>query len=66
MRAEKCKASIESLNPQLAHSLTHPVVGEIVQNQSRAEGASRIDAAACIADLKSARKTLDERTFLTT
>lgn len=33
--------------------LTYPVVCKIVHDQSRAEGASRVDATACVADLQS-------------
>lgn len=36
-------------------SLTHPVVTEIVQDQSGAEGASGIDAASRVADLEGAK-----------
>lgn len=35
-------------------SLTHPVVREIVQDQSGAEGASGVDAASRVADLEQA------------
>lgn len=38
-------------------SLTHPVVREIVQDQSGAEWASRIDATSRVADLKRARES---------
>lgn len=49
----------------MPHSLTHPVVREIVQDQSRTEGAGGIDAAARVADLKStAKKTKSEVTFV--
>lgn len=42
-------------------SLTHPVVREIVQDQSRSEGAGGIDATARVADLQRTKK----RTSLT-
>lgn len=40
----------------MPRSLTHPVVREIVQDQSGTEGAGGIDAAARVADLKSTAK----------
>lgn len=41
--------------------LTYPVVCKIVQDQSRTEGTSRVDATAGVADLQSATKRQHER-----
>lgn len=50
--AEKCAACVGRFCTPC--SLTHPVVREIVQDQSGAEGASGVDAASRVADLEQA------------